>query len=41
MSIVAQWETQRRKRALFGAWKQKMLNTRKDKEQGEYLAAFY
>jgi hypothetical protein len=41
MNIVAQWETQRKKRALFGAWKQRLLNKKKDIEQGEYLYAFY
>jgi hypothetical protein len=41
MSIVAQWETQRKKRALFGAWKQRLMNKKKDLEQGEYLYAFY
>lgn len=41
MNIVAQWETQRKKRALFGAWKQRLINKKKDIEQGEYLYAFY
>ena len=40
-NIIAQWETQRKKRALFGAWKQKLMNRKKDEEQGEYLYAFY
>ena len=41
MNIVAQWETQRKKRALFAAWKQRLNNKKKDIEQGEYLYAFY
>ncbi len=41
MSIVAQWETQRKKRALFGAWKNRLMNKKKEAEQGEYLHAFY
>jgi len=41
MSIVAQWETQRKKRALFGGWKNRLMNKKKEAEQGEYLHAFY
>ena len=41
MNIVVQWETQRKKRALFAAWKQRLNNKKKDIEQGEYLYAFY
>ncbi len=41
MSIVANWETMRKKRALFGAWKQRLLSKKQEAEQGEYLHAFY
>ena len=39
--IIAQWETTRRKRALFGAWKNRLQTKKQDAEQAEYLHAFY
>lgn len=41
MRIVAQWETNKRKRQLFSAWKNRMQQKHKDHLQGEYCNAFY
>ena len=39
--MVMQWQEQKRKRQLFGAWKQRVSAKKRDIEQGEYLYAFY
>jgi hypothetical protein len=38
--IVAQWETTRRKRALFSAWKNRLLTRKKDEQEAEYFYHF-
>jgi len=41
MNIVAQWETQRKKRAILGAFKSRWATKKKDREDGHYLNEFY
>lgn len=38
--FVVQWELTRRKRALFGAWKNRLLTKKKDAEEAEYFYHF-
>lgn len=41
MRIVAQWETNKRKRVLFQAWKLRVQQKSKEYHQGEYCNAFF
>lgn len=41
MAIVAQWEEDRKKRAFFGAWKERVQTKQKELIQGDYCHNFY
>ena len=41
MRIVAQWETNKKVRSVFNAWKQRMQAKQKELIQGEYCHAFF
>jgi len=41
MRVVAQWETNKKVRSVFNAWKQRMQTKQKELSQGEYCHAFF
>ena len=41
MAVVAQWETNKRRRAIFYAWKNRMQQKHQEYHQGEYCHAFF